>query len=211
MKTKRILITLPLNYGLNEMVFESSLTRKQISISNPELTELSICEFCMLSRERLLAVKGMTPETVAAIEHLLTEYSLRFGMSGEELEAYLKQYYEENPREKEFYDLCDKMCNEIPVFDEKNFREKLGRELNGNPLGGNKLNDLGWQRYHTVREAYLRQPLFLRLFGSRKARIRKAIEDASVIHDMFCRLVTESCINTERWYFEHREMERTKE
>ena len=176
MKTKRILIILPLNYGLHEMGFESSLTRKQISISNPELTKLSIREFCMLSRERLLAVKGVTPETVAAIERLLAEYSLRFGMSDEELEAYLKQYYEENPREKEFYDLCDKMCNEIPVFDEKNFREKLGRELNGNPLGGNKLNDLGWQRYHTVREAYLRQPLFLRLFGSRKARIRKAIE-----------------------------------
>ncbi len=38
MKTKRILITLSLGYGINMMGFESSLTREQISVSNPELT-----------------------------------------------------------------------------------------------------------------------------------------------------------------------------
>ena len=32
MKTKRILITLSLGYGINMMGFESSLTREQISV-----------------------------------------------------------------------------------------------------------------------------------------------------------------------------------
>ena len=50
MKTKRILITLSLGYGINMMGFESSLTREQISVSNPELTVLSLREFCMLSK-----------------------------------------------------------------------------------------------------------------------------------------------------------------
>ena len=54
MKTKRILITLSLGYGINMMGFESSLTREQISVSNPELTVLSLREFCMLSKENLL-------------------------------------------------------------------------------------------------------------------------------------------------------------
>ena len=47
----------------------------------------------------------MTPDKVAAIERLLAEYSLRLGMSDVELEAYLNRYYEENPKEKEFYDM----------------------------------------------------------------------------------------------------------
>lgn len=51
MKTKRILITLSLGYGINMMGFESSLTREQISVSNPELTVLSLREF-------LYAVQG---------------------------------------------------------------------------------------------------------------------------------------------------------
>lgn len=208
MKTKRILITLSLNYGLNMMGFESGLTGQKISIRNPKLTALSLREFCMLSHEKLLSAEDMTPEKVAAVERLLAEYSLRLGMSDTELEAYLNQYYKENPREKEFYDWCDNICGDRPVFDEKNFKNKLNRELNSSPLSNNKLNDLGWQRYHTVREAYLRQPLLLRWFGSRKARIRKAIKDASAIHDMFCQLVTESCINTERWNFEHGETEK---
>ena len=54
MKTKRILITLSLDYGINMMGFESSLTREQISVNNPELTVLSLREFCMLSKENLL-------------------------------------------------------------------------------------------------------------------------------------------------------------
>ena len=112
------------------------------------------------------------------------------------------------------------MCGRLP-FDEHGFREELGRELNasplsGNPLNGNRpsgdrLNDLGWQRYQTVREAYLRQPWYMRWFGSRKSRIRKAVEDATVIHDMFCRLVTENCIETERWRFEQREINKIME
>lgn len=205
MKTKRILITLSLNYGFNTMGFESNLTRQQISINDPKLTTLSLREFCMLTKEELLAADGMTPEKVNAIERLLAEYSLRLGMSAMELETYLEQYYLENPREKEFYDLCDKLCNNIPVFDEETFRNKLSRELNAHPLDGKRLSDLGWQRYQTIREAYLRQPLFLKWFGSHKARIKRAIEDASVIHDMFCKLVTESCIATERWNFEHQD------
>ena len=61
MKTKRILITLSLGYGINMMGFESSLTREQISVSNPELTVLSLREFCMLSKENLLRMDDMTP------------------------------------------------------------------------------------------------------------------------------------------------------
>lgn len=209
MKTKRILITLSLNYGLNMMGFESGLTRQKISISNPKLTALSLREFCMLSREKLLSTEDMTPEKVATVERLLAEYSLRPGMSDMELETYLNQYYEDNPREKEFHDWCDNICGDRPVFDEKDFKNNLNRELNSSPLDNNKLNDLGWQRYHTIREVYLRQPLLLRWFGSRKNRIKKAIKDASVIHDMFCQLATESCINTERWNFEHGKIEST--
>lgn len=211
MKTKRILITLSLDYGLNTMGFESNLTRKQISVSNPELKALSLREFCMLSKEELLRMEGMTPDKVAAIERLLAEYSLRPGMSDAELEEYLNRYYEENPREKEFYDMCDRMCSSLPVFDEKKFRHELLRELNSSPMNGKKLGDLGWLRYQTVREAYLKQPFFLRWFGSQEARIKRAVEDAAVIHDMFCRLVTESCIESERWYFTHKEPETIKE
>ena len=110
MKKERILITLSLDFGLNEMGFESSLTRQEISIDNPELTGLSIREFCMLTKEQLLSAYGLTPEKVSAIERLLSEYSLRLGMTGAELDAYLDRYYKDNPREKEFYDLCDRMC-----------------------------------------------------------------------------------------------------
>lgn len=102
MKTKRILITLSLGYGINMMGFESSLTREQISVSNPELTVLSLREFCMLSKENLLRMDDMTPDKVAAIERLLAEYSLRLGMSDVELEAYLNRYYEENPKKRSF-------------------------------------------------------------------------------------------------------------
>lgn len=210
MKKERILITLSLGFGLNEMGFESCLTRQEISIDNPELTGLSIREFCMLSREQLLSTYGLTPEKVSAIERLLSEYSLRLGMPDAELEAYLDRYYKDNPKEKEFYDMCDRICSR-PVFDEKGFREELGRELNGSPMNEGRLTDLGWHRYHTVREAYLRQPWYMRWFGSRKARIRKAVGEAAVIHDMFCRLVTENCIETERWRFEQREINKIKE
>lgn len=210
MKKDRILITLSLGFGLNEMGFESSQTRQDISIDNPELTGLSIREFCMLTKEQLLSTYGLTPEKVSAIERLLSEYSLRLGMPEAELDAYLDRYYKDNPKEKDFYDLCDRICRR-PVFDEKGFREELGRELNGSPLNGGRLTDLGWQRYLTVREAYLRQPWYMRWFGSRKARIRRAVGDAAVIHDLFCRLVTESCIETERWRFEQREINKIKE
>ena len=195
MKTKRILITLSLGYGINMMGFESSLPREQISVSNPELTVLSLREFCMLSKENLLRMDDMTPDKVAAIERLLAEYSLRLGMSDVELEAYLNRYYEENPKEKEFYDMCDRLCNSKPVFDENRFREELFRELNSSPMS----------------ETYLNQPFFLRWFGSQEARIKRAIKDTTIIHDMFCRLVTENCIESERWYFNHKEPEYIKE
>lgn len=211
MKTKRILITLSLGYGINMMGFESSLTREQISVSNPELTVLSLREFCMLSKENLLRMDDMTPDKVAAIERLLAEYSLRLGMSDVELEAYLNRYYEENPKEKEFYDMCDRLCNSKPVFDENRFREELFRELNSSPMSEKRLSDLGWLRYQTVRETYLNQPFFLRWFGFQEARIKRAIKDTTIIHDMFCRLVTENCIESERWYFNHKEPEYIKE
>ena len=210
MKTKRILITLSLGYGINMMGFESSLTREQISVSNPELTVLSLREFCMLSKGNLLRMDDMTPDKVAAIERLLAEYSLRLGMSDVELEAYLNRYYEENPKEKEFYDMCDRLCNSKPVFDENRFREELFRELNSSPMSEKRLSDLGWLRYQTVRETYLNQPFFLRWFGSQEARIKRAIKDTTIIHDMFCRLVTENCIESERWYFNHKEPEYIK-
>lgn len=168
MKTKRILITLSLGYGINMMGFESSLTREQISVSNPELTVLSLREFCMLSKENLLRMDDMTPDKVAAIERLLAEYSLRLGMSDVELEAYLNRYYEENPKEKEFYDMCDRLCNSKPVFDENRFREELFRELNSSPMSEKRLSDLGWLRYQTVRETYLNQPFFLRWSAPKK-------------------------------------------
>ena len=49
-------------------------------------------------------------------------------MSDVELETYLNRYYEENPKEKEFYDMCDRLCSSKPAFDENGFREELFRE-----------------------------------------------------------------------------------
>lgn len=115
------------------------------------------------------------------------------------------------PKEKEFYDMCDRLCNSKPVFDENRFREELFRELNSSPMSEKRLSDLGWLRYQTVRETYLNQPFFLRWFGSQEARIKRAIKDTTIIHDMFCRLVTENCIESERWYFNHKEPEYIKE
>ena len=192
MKTKRILITLSLDYGINMMGFESSLTREQISVNNPELTVLSLREFCMLSKENLLRMDDMTPDKVAAIERLLAEYSLRLGMSDVEMETYLNR-------------------SSKPAFDENRFREELFRELNSSPMSEKRLSDLGWLRYQTVRETYLNQPFFLRWFGSQEARVKRAIKDTTIIHDMFCRLVTENCIESERWYFNHKEPEYIKE
>ena len=114
------------------------------------------------------------------------------------------------PYAEEFYDLCDSMSRR-PVFDEERFREELRRELNSSPLSGNRLNDLGWQRYQTIREAYLGQPWYMRWFCSSKTRMRRAIGDAYAIHEMFCRLVTENCLETERWHFEQREMNKITE
>ena len=211
MKTKRILITLSLGYGINMMGFESSLTREQISVSNPELTVLSLREFCMLSKENLLRMDDMTPDKVAAIERLLAEYSLRLGMSDVELEAYLNRYYEENPKEKEFYDMCDRLCNSKPVFDENRFREELFRELNSSPMSEKRLSDLGWLRYQTVRETYLNQPFFLDGSAPKKPGSKGPSRILPSYMIMFCRLVTENCIESERWYFNHKEPEYIKE
>jgi len=210
MKKERILIDLSLGFGLAEMGFESCLTREDVSIDHPELNRLTIRDFCILSRERLLSDYGLAPEKLSAIERLLAQYSLRLGMPEAELDAYLDRYYRDNPIEKEFYDLCDSM-NRRPLFDEERFREELRRELNSSPLSGNRLNDLGWQRYHTIREAYLGQPWYMRWFCSSKTRMRRAIGDAYAIHEMFCRLVTENCLETERWHFEQRGMNKITE
>ena len=67
------------------------------------------------------------------------------------------------------------------------------------------------QRYHTIREAYLGQPWYMRWFCSSKTRMRRAIGDAYAIHEMFCRLVTENCLETERWHFEQRGMNKITE
>lgn len=107
--------------------------------------------------------------------------------------------------------MCDRLCNSKPIFDENRFREELFRELNSSPMSEKRLSDLGWLRYQTVRETYLNQPFFLRWFGSQEARIKRAIKDTTIIHDMFCRLVTENCIESERWYFNHKEPEYIKE
>lgn len=221
MKKKRILITLDLCYGLNVMLYECGLTKQQISINSPALKELSLREFCMLTEEKILSTEDMIPGKLSFIEWLLAKYSLRLGMSDTELEAYLNQYYRENPEEKEFYDLCDRMCRispnadganrsettgeEMPVFDEKTFREELDRELHSNPMKGTRLGDLGWLRYQTVREAFFRQPFYIRWFCPRQTRIKRAFRDAFYLHEAFCVLVTESCIAPERWYFENRE------
>ena len=123
----------------------------------------------MLSKENLLRMDDMTPDKVAAIERLLAEYSLRLGMSDVELETYLNRYYEENPKEKEFYDMCDRLCSSKPAFDENGFREELFRELNrgfacGNMqhqhsirLGDERLTDIG---DIVCRKAYGRQSVF---------------------------------------------------
>ena len=212
MKKKRILITLSLRVGLNEMGFESSLTRQQISIDNPKLNLLTIREFCMMTKEELLLEDNMTEDKLSAIERLLTEYSLRLGMSDAELEEYLNQYYLEHPIEKEAYDMCNQIRATPPnmyVFDENKYREDLYRELHSSPMGGNRLNDLGWQRYHSVREAYLGQPWYVKCFCSRLARMKRAFKDAFVIHELFCQLSTEDSIDAERWYFEHKEVKST--
>lgn len=212
MKTKRILITLSLRVGLNEMGFESSLTRQQILIDNPKLNLLTIREFCMMTKEELLLEDNMTEDKLSAIERLLMEYSLRLGMSDAELEEYLNQYYLEHPIEKEVYDMCNQIRATPPnmyVFDENKYREDLYRELHSSPMGGNRLNDLGWQRYHSVREAYLGQPWYVKCFCSRLARMKRAFKDAFVIHELFCQLSTEDSIDAERWYFEHKEVKST--
>lgn len=103
MKKERILIDLSLGFGLAEMGFESCLTREDVSIDHPELNRLTIRDFCILSRERLLSDYGLAPEKLSAIERLLAQYSLRLGMPEAELDAYLDRYYRDNPREKEFY------------------------------------------------------------------------------------------------------------
>lgn len=208
MKTKRILIDLPLDYGMTHMGFESNLTRQEISINSPELQKLTIREFCMLPREEVLSADGMTADKLSAIERLLNEYSLRLGMSAKELDTYLNCYYQERPEEKKFYDLCDQLASK-PSFAEKKFRDELKRKLHGSPMDGNRLNDLGWQRYLTVREAYLNQPWYVKCFCSRLTRVRRATKDALAIHEIFCLLATESCIDTERWNFEHKEVRPT--
>lgn len=176
----------------------------------------------MLTKWEVLAADGMTVEKVSAIERLLGEYSLRLGMSDTELEVYLNQYYRENPEEKDFYDLCDRICGinpntnsanhsettveEVSSFDEEKFRQAIDRQLHGNPTDGMRLDDLGWLRYQTVREAFFCQPFYIKWFCPRQTRIKRAIRDAFYLHEAFCVLVTESCIASERWYFENREI-----
>ena len=124
MKKRRILITLDLCYGLNVMLYECGLTKQQISIDSPALKGLSLREFCMLTKEKILSAEGLTPNELSFIERLLGEYSLRLGMPDIELEAYLNQYYRENPEEKEFYDLCDRICGITPNTDSANRSER---------------------------------------------------------------------------------------
>lgn len=215
METKRILIDLSFDYGMNHMGFESSLTRQEIAIDNQKLQKLTIREFCMLTREEVLSADGMTVDKLSAIERLLDEYSLRLGMSAGELDAYLDCYYQERPEEKKFYDLCDRMCESVatsgakPAFDEKGFRTELDRKLHGNPLDGTRLSDLGWLHYQTLRKAYLSQPWYMRMFASRLYRTKKAVKDAFWIHEGFCAFVTDRCMDSERWNFEHREVKPT--
>ena len=209
------MIDLSLDYGMAHMGFESSLTRQEIAIGSPKLQKLTIREFCMLTREEVLSTDGMTADKLSAIERLLDEYSLRLGMSAEELDAYLDCYYQERPEEKKFYDLCDRLCEtgaslgSKPSFDEEGFKTELNRKLHGNPLDGTRLSDLGWQHYQTVREAYLGQLWYIRMFASRLCRIQKAIKDAFWIYEGFCAFATDRCMDSERWNFEHREVKPT--
>ena len=66
METKRILIDLSFDYGMNHMGFESSLTRQEIAIDNQKLQKLTIREFCMLTREEVLSADGMTVDKLSA-------------------------------------------------------------------------------------------------------------------------------------------------
>lgn len=220
MKTKRILITLDLCYGLNVMLYECGLKKQQISIDSPALKGLSLREFCMLTKEKILSTGGMTTDNLSYIERLLAEYSLRLGMSDAELKAYLNQYYHENPEEKKFYDLCDKICGispdtntanhpetmveEVPAFDEEKIRQEMDRQLYSNPMNGARLGDLGWLRYRSVQKVYLCQPWYMKWFCSPKARMKRAFKDAFCIHEIFCLLTTESYIESERQYFENK-------
>lgn len=227
MKKRRILITLDLCYGLNVMLYEYGLTKQQISIDSPALKGLSLREFCMLTKEKILSAEGMTPNELSFIERLLGEYSLRLGMPDTELKAYLNQYYRENPEEKEFYDLCDRICGitpntdsanrsettveEMPAFDEEKFRQEMDRQLHSNPMNGKRLGDLGWLRYQSVQKAYLCQPWYMRWFCCPKARMKRAIKEVFCIYEIFCLLTTESCIESERKYFENKEKNPLKE
>lgn len=221
MKKRRILITLDLCYGLNVMFYECGLTKQQISIDGLAFKALSLREFCMLTKEKILSAGGVTPDELSFIERLLAEYSLRLGMPDTELEAYLNQYYWDNPEEKEFYDLCDRICGispntdgenhsetvmeEVSAFDEEKFRQELDRQLHSNPMNGTRLGDLGWLRYQSVQKVYLCQPWYMRWFCSPKVRMRRAIKEAFCIYEIFCLLATESCIESERKYFENKE------
>ena len=221
MKKRRILITLDLCYGLNVMLYECGLTKHQISIDNPALKRLSLREFCMLTKEKILSAGGMTPDNLSCIERLLAEYSLRLGMPDTELEAYLNQYYQENPEEKKFYDLCDRICGitpntdgvnhsetmveKMPAFNEEKFRQEMNKQLHSNPMNGTRLGDLGWLRYQSVQKVYLCQPWYMRWFCSPKARMKRAFKEAFCIYEIFCLLTTESCIESERQHFENKE------
>ena len=238
MERKKVAICLPLDLGLNTMLFGNIIEKQPLSIiKDLENVRLSLREFCMLTREEALLLDGMTPEGLAIIERLMEKYALRMGMSDEELDAYQDEYINESSGGKSFYRLCRKLFNEKPkteaeasnekleetpgetwretpeeipaeekpVFPEESFREHLQRRLHGGPFDGNRMNDLGWQRYQTAREAYLNQPFYVRWFYSRNARVKRAFYEAFAIHEIFCNLAVESATETERWYFEHRE------
>lgn len=199
METKRILISLSLGYGLSVMGIEECIVKKLLSSDDPSLENLTLRTLCRMNRKEALAIKGMTPEMLSAIEKLLREYGLCLGMSEKELDEYLDTYFRENPEEKAFYDSFDtpdedatatagRQQQEKTASKDKSW-EEMCRDFNQIPLfEGIRLNDLERLRYQTVRELYLKQPFYIRWFCSRCERLKRAAVEAYLLHATSCML-----------------------
>ena len=84
------------------MGFERRLRGEEMCVRNGEVSVLCVGEFCMVWKEKVVGMDEMRGEKVGGMEGLLGEYWVGLGMWDVEVEGYLKGYYEEKGKEKEF-------------------------------------------------------------------------------------------------------------